>query len=321
MLARLALVVVLSASALACASAEEAYSEGMALEQSGDMVAAADAYATALERDRDLPNVAGRLAVAGREAIRQHLAAAEGLDAEGAALAYREADALVDRAAALGVPLDRPASFAADRDARYDAAVRSLTEAARRASPPSDAVALTNRARAFSMTDAQAEALDRVARDAYAAWVEADLSAGRYRSALTHADDGLALGASARLADLRASVLTLGALRAAVFPAEGDDDLFARDVSDVLYDEALVSNDPFVLFADPAAVRSWARRSRGLDLSDSPRRLAEAAHDLDADFGVVVAIRPLATRETRGEARRARPISNRAGERRTRSAS
>ncbi|WP_412062561.1 hypothetical protein [Rubrivirga sp. IMCC45206] len=302
MRSRLALTLLLSAAVLACASAEGAYADGMALEQSGDLVGAADAYATALERDRSLPNVAGRLAVAGRGAVRQHLAAAEGLDAEGAALAYHRADALVVRAAAVGVDLERPAAFAADRDARYDAAVRSLTDAASRAAAPSDAVALTGRARAFPMTDAQAVALDRVARDAYAAWAEADLSAGRYRAALTHADDALSLGASARLADLRRRVLDLGALRVAVFPAEGDDDLFARDVSDVLYDEALVSNDPFLLFADPADVRSWARRSRGPALSASPRRLADAAIDLDADFGVVVLIRPLATREVRGEA-------------------
>ena len=82
-----------------CASAEDAYVDGMEHETAGDYAAAADAYATALERDRGLPNVAGRLAVAGREAVRRWIAQASGAGPEPAAEAYLAAQALVDRAA------------------------------------------------------------------------------------------------------------------------------------------------------------------------------------------------------------------------------
>ena len=94
---------------------------------------------------------------------------------------------------------------------------------------------------------------------------------------------------------------------AAVLPAEGDDDVsegFLRDLTDVLAEDHLVGADPFVVLVDPADVRRWARgRRRGPDLSDSPRRLADAAADLGADLGVVAAVDRITEREVAGDAR------------------
>lgn len=298
----------------ACASAEGAYHDGMDLEVSGDYAAAADAYIRALERDPSLPNVAGRLAVAGRESVRAHLGRAALAGPEAAADAYLAADALVRRAGGVGVDLERPATFAADLDAALDAAVVDLTDRADGRLGAGDfagTVALLGRARAYRPTTAQAAALDDLARDAYVGWAEADLAAGRYRSALGRTEAALALGPSAAVGaeavlDLQAAILEAGTVVAAVFPAEEGDDLprgWLREVDDVLADDALGAPPPFVALVDPAEVRRLLRGPRRRDVSriGHPRIVADLARDLDADFGVAVEVGPLVRTETTGE--------------------
>ncbi len=310
---RIATLALIVAVAGGCASGKRAYTDGMALETSGDYDAAADAYATALERDPSLPNVPGRLAVAGREAVRQAVGRAPGLDPEGAALGYRRAQALVDRAAALGVDLRRPAGFETDRDAAYAVAVDALLDDAERAYAAADfrrSLDRVARARTFGPSPDRAEVLDGLALDTYQAWAQADLDAGRFRAALGHADAALALGLdparSARLDDLRDDIFDAGRLIVAVLPTEGGDlpEAFRRDLTDALADDHLRDAGPFVVLVDPADVRRWDRdRRRGPALSDSPRRLGRAAADLGADLGVVVVLSDVAEREVAGDAR------------------
>ena len=312
---RLSVVLLLALLAWGCASAKDAYVDGMEHETAGDYAAAADAYAKALERDRALPNVAGRLAVAGREAVRQWLAEAAAAGPEAAGRAYLRAQALVDRAAAVGVDLARPATFEADREAAVAAAITALYDDAETAYDAGDyagALDRVGRARAFRPDADWGRALDALAVDAHTAWAEADLAAGRFRSALARAGSGLALGPDADRASLldglRAAILDAGAVVAAVLPVEGEDDVtevFLRDVTDVLVEDHLVVADPFLALVDPADVRRWVRdhgRRRGPDLSDSPRRLADAAADLGADVGVVAVLDRIDEREVAGDA-------------------
>ena len=313
------LLLVLATLAWGCASAEGAYTDGMELETAGDYAAAADAYATALERDRTLPNVAGRLRVAGREAVRRDLARASTAEPVAAAQAYRRARALLDRAAAVGVEVERPATFAADHDAALAAAVEALyadAEAAYDRGAYLEAAADADRARGFSPAPDWAEALGALRVDAFSAQAEADLAAGRYRAALGHLATARATGPDAGRLDaieaLTAAVLEAGAVVGAVFPIEGDDadGPFARDLYDVLVEDELAGADPLVRVVDPAAVRRWDRERGRLepDLSDSPRRLGDATRDLEADAGAVVVLGPVSEREVSGEAstRRAR---------------
>lgn len=340
---RYALLVALSAALLgACASAEGAYRDGMDHEVAGDYAAAAEAYVRALERDPSLANVPGRLGVAGREAVRTWLAQAAASGPEAAAGAYLAADALVRRAAGVGVDIDRPATFAADRDAALDAAVVDLADRAAARLDGGDyggALGLLGRARAFRPTPAQAAALDRIAADAHVGWAEADLDAGRFRAALGRTEAALALGPAA-LADpeavyaLQAAILDAGTLVAAVLPAsDALDDLprgWLREVDDVVADEARGAGRAFLAYVDPAEVRRYLRDTRGWDDGrrgrvgggparprtgpiDSPRRIAEAARGLGADFGVAVEVGPLTWTETEGEPRDERARLRRGG--------
>ena len=296
---RSAFALLLAVAVWGCASARDAYEGGMEREVAGDYPAAADAYVTALERDRTLQNVPGRLAVAGREAVRVHLGRAAGQAPVDAARSYRAAAALVRRAAAVGVRVDHPASLDADLRAAESAAVDALADDARLHLDAFDypaALDVLSQARTFGPDAGQADALDGIALDAYDGWARADLASGRFRTALAHTEAALDLGGSPDVYDaLRLDVLDAGAVVGAVLPVEAADDVprwFTRDLFDALSEDALAGPpSPFVVLADPAEVRRWERRrgSRSpVELSDSPRRLGDAARDLGADVGVVV---------------------------------
>ena len=304
-----------------CATAKGAYVDGMQHETAGDYGRAADAYATALERDPTLRNVPGRLAVAGREAVREWTARARAAAPPESGLWYRTADALVQRAARLGIDLARPASFEADRDRAYAEAVAALTaraEAARQRGVFSEAIGTLAEAARF---DPSPEAQDRIVQirlDAYADWAEADLGAGRYRDGLAHADAALALAPEdPELRALVDAIRQAGTVVVAILPTEGDDvgTQFLRDLDDLVVEDRLTPAPEFVALVDPVDVRRWDRgQRRRPDVSDSPRRLAEAAADLDADLGVVVALRPIqeSTREREPRVESVRPNRGRA---------
>ena len=293
-----------------CATAKGAYADGMEHEVAGDYVAAADAYATALERDPSIRNVPGRLAVAGREAVRWRLARARVETPEPAAHEYQAADALIRRAGRLGVDLERPGSFDADLAESRRGAVAWLVGDADGAYSDGDyggTLDRLRRAEGFDPDPDRQRQIDRLRLDALLGWSEADLAAGRYRSALARADAAFALDPADDILDLRAAILDRGTVVAVVLPAEGDerDGAFLRDLDDVVMD-GLAPPPPFVAFVDPAEARRWDRRHRAdrVALSDGPRRLADAAEDLGADVGAVAFVRPITEASVVGEARR-----------------
>ena len=315
---RYAAGLLLAALAWGCVSAKDVYRDGMDREVSGDYDAAAHAYARALERDRALPNVSGRLAVAGREAVRRWVTAAGAADPVGAADAYVAADALVRRAGAVGVDLERPAHFEADRDAVLDGAVLDLlgrSDGRAGAGDWAGALAALDRARAYRPLPERRLLLDGRARDAHAGWAEADYGAGRYRSAYARTGRALALTppddpALDRLLALRDGVLDAGTVVAAVLPADAADDAvpgrLLRDLDDALAD-ALAAPPPFLAFADPAEARRAARRGRrDARWIESPRRAAGVGRDLGVDLAVALDAGPLVETETVGTEREGR---------------
>ena len=107
--------------------------------------------------------------------------------------------------------------------------------------------------------------------------------------------------------NLRDAILDAGTVVAAVLPSEGDDvdAVFLRDLDDVVVEERMAAPPDFVALIDPADVRRWDRRTRrrrAIDFADSPRRLADAASELGADIGVVVAVRSVEVGESVGDA-------------------
>ena len=294
-------LILLAVGVAGCVSAKGAYEDGLALERSGDVTAAAEAYVRALRRDASLPNVRGRLGVVGREAVARDVAAAASAGPAQAAEHYLSAEALIQRAANVGVDLQRPASFAADLDAALDRAVEGAHAAATRSLDGGDfeqAIRFLDTGRRYRPSPEWAAAYDATAGDAYYGWAEADLAAGRYRTALGHADAAVGLGASGLaegLDALRAEILDAGAVRLAVLPPErarGAGALprgFLTTLGDVLLDDAFARPQPFVKTAYPADARRLVREARDVDgRFENPRLLSGLARDLDADLGVAV---------------------------------
>ena len=289
-----------------CRTAGGVYTDAMEMETTGRMEDAARAYADALRRDPDIANARGRLVVAGREAVRQRLAAAEASGSRsGAADQMLAAEALVGEAANVGVSLDRPATFDADVRAACAAAVDALLDAGREQTGGGDyaaALGVLDRARTYRPSAERRQDLDEAARTAYGGWATADLASGRFRAALAHADAALALAAPGSadadaLQRTRADVLDAGTLFAAVFPAarprtpRGDalPDGFLRDVTDVLLDDRLAPPPLFVAFADPTETRRALRQRRD-DLGGNARLLAELTREVGADVGLVAEV-------------------------------
>ena len=310
---RPALLVLLAALAWGCATAEGAYRDGMDREVAGDYGAAAEAYVRALERDPGLANVAGRLRVAGREAVRRWTGGAA--DPVAAADGWLAADALVRRAGRVGVDLDRPAAFGADRDVALDAAVADLlgrADGAGRARDWSAALGHLDRARVYRPTPARQVALDDAARDAHAGWAEADADAGRYRSAYDRVGSALALTPSDdavldAVLDLRDRIVAEGTVVVAALPAEAVGRLprgFAREVDDALADALAAGPPPLVAVLHPDEARRDVRRGRGG--ARTPRSAAEAARRLGADLALTAEVGPLVETATEGEPREVR---------------
>ncbi len=219
-----------------CKTAERVYTDAMALETSGDVEAAARAYADALRRDGSLANARGRLAVAGREAVARRIATAGTASTRsGAADEWLAAASLVREAQAVGVTVERPASFEQDVDAACDAAVDALADAGdeRAAAGDADAaIGFYDRARQYRPTTQRAAELDRVSVDVLLAGGQSRIASGDFGPGLAlldrarryrpTADRQRDLDESARdgYADWSAADLAAGRFRAALGHAD-----------------------------------------------------------------------------------------------------
>ncbi|MEM1055123.1 MAG: hypothetical protein AAGI52_06325 [Bacteroidota bacterium] len=312
----------------ACGSARGAYDDAMEAEAAGDLPRAFDRYHTALRRDETIGTARDRLAIVGRQLVEGSLADATRAEPTRAADLYIQAEGYVSRAAEVGVPLDLPGAFDADRDAAFAAAVASLIGAAaeaRQTGTFSDALGLLRRADTYRPTEEERVALDDEARLIYTGWAEDDLARGRFRRAFSSTESALGFlapesEAALALRSLQAAIVAAGSIRVAFFPLETGSDTdgdrgpvgrtgtrppfgFVADLDDVLNDDHWTRPPLFVLSADPADVRRALRRERDAnDLFRNHALLSSLAGDLDADLGAAMEV--IGWSETEEEASR-----------------
>ena len=297
-------LVLLLALAACAPPPDELYNRGQQLELEGRYEEAADHYIRALEREPGMRKAQGRLHVVGGILIGRYLAeAAAAPDPPAAADAYLAAEALIARAAAVGVVLDQaPPTFDDDLARALDDAVEFLiAEGAGHLDAGRFDAALAAFAQAgrYRPSREQAEALRVFTFDAHLAWAEAELAAGRYRAAFDRAGAARPFAGGdrtpAEVDALQAEALDRGSVYAAVFPVEEDRGRgtaeaprgFLDDLDDLLYDEHWTVPPLFVRTADPIEVRRLLRRHYDPDdRLDHPRLTAELARDLRAQFGV-----------------------------------
>lgn len=194
-------------------------------------------------------------------------------------------------AAAAGVEAERPATFAADRDAALDAAAYTLLADAAAAVDARDyprALAALDALPRFRPSPARQAEARATRADALAFWAEDERAAGRFRAALAHAAAAAALGAD--VGDLHARILDEGAHLAVWLPATPDasgdyPEAWLRRLDETL-DEAAQDRDPFLVSALPDDVRRLARS--GTAPRSPLARAAWVAGRLDADFAVLV---------------------------------
>jgi hypothetical protein len=299
-------LLLLALAAPGCGSAEGAFRTGMDLEREGRFEEAALAYVKALRRDPELEAVRGRLAIAGRTAVQEHLTrAGASPSATDAADAYLAADRLIRTVRDVGVELDRPETFIRDMAGVLDDAVRILFDeglAATEAADYATAIQRFERASGYFPSAQRRTEIADAALFAYIAWAEADLAAGRYRNAIERTDAALAIAPEGSpdfdaIQNLRTDIFDAGTLVAAVFPAESPrrgDDLPAgllREIDDVLSDDHFRVPPPFLAFVDPSDVRRLLRDNRNVDgRMDNLRLTGSLTRDLQADLGVAVEI-------------------------------
>jgi len=297
-------VAVLAGWLAACAPPpDELYNRGQQLEIEGRYEDAVDHYARALERAPEMRKAQGRLHVVGGLLLDRHLqAAGAAASPTEAADAYRRAADLADRTAAVGVPLRLPPTFEADRLAAFDAAVENLLARgadALDAGRFQEALDAFARAGHYQPDAEQAEALATFSFDTHLAWAEADLAAGRFRSAFARAEAALPFLTPARTEadarDLQAAALEAGTVHLAVFPEEAargraTDAMppdFLGALRDVTEDTFWTRPPLFVGVADPAEVRRLLRRTLRPDgRYDDLRLTGDLAYRLGADLGV-----------------------------------
>jgi hypothetical protein len=225
---RLAAAAMLAAAALAaCASASKRYEQGLRMEQQGRPVDAAERYIQALKKDRSLADARARLQQSGDQAVADFLREADADEqaqrpAE-AADALARLDALRADAAGVGVQLAAPPDYPARRRATFDRAadqaVREADAAVQRRDYPEAVRWLDRAARQWEPGPAVRGRLDRTRYDALFGWAQAEMQAGRYRSAYDRAGQASALGLDngGMAESLRHEALRRGTVRVAVF--------------------------------------------------------------------------------------------------------
>ncbi|HSU16303.1 hypothetical protein [Longimicrobium sp.] len=225
---RLGAAAVLAAAALAaCASANKRYEQGVRMEQQGRNVDAAQRYIQALKKDRSLADARARLQQSGDLAVADFLREA---DADETAQRYAEAadalarlDALRADAAGVGVQLAAPADYLARRRATFDrAADQAVSEAsaAMERREYAEAVRWLDRAgRQWEPGPAVRGRLDRTRYDALYGWAQAEMQAGRFRSAYERAGQAATLGfdGNGMAESLQREALRRGTVRVAIF--------------------------------------------------------------------------------------------------------
>ncbi len=325
------LLLTLMASFVGCASAGKRYEQGAELEAMGQYAEASERYIQALGKDRTHVESRERLLEVGPKAIAEYvvLAVAEG-DAGNrtrAADQYLTIDALVSKAATVGVALSVAEEYHTDRRSAMQAAVDQLLDEGLIAEERrhfSDAMRSYDRADRYEANGEQRSRLFDASVRTAVDWAEADLSARRHRSALAHADQAVALLGgpdrpdAQRALELRAAALEQGTIFVAMAPLWRTDDAaqfltegFLAALNDELELHYWTEPPLFVGSVDPVAVRRELRRQRYNRTVLTPREASRAGRKLEADFLVTgeIGIFTLTERDVRREVRKARTRS------------
>jgi len=330
------LLVLLALTALGCASATKRLEQGMDMEMRGNYDAASARYVQALQKDPELVEARQRLVRVTDHAVGQHLQDADQWADRGdgvrAATEFRAVDGLVSNARTVGVRIGVPADYDARRREAYDQAIEGLlleSEVATTRGQFQQGVNAARRARLEFEPDAsqRAEALDREA-DVLVIWAEAELAAGRLRSAYDRAADVQALGAAPDAHDSAAHVmneaLAVGRIELLALPviAHAEDGKKRRGRDKIDFEKSVIAlgdletrvnaelargsfraPSPFVQLTDPIKVREIVRQAGGVEDGIRRAALGLMIRAVDADYAAWVELSGLEVTDYEIEAR------------------
>ena len=293
--------------ALACASAEKRYKQGLEFEAQGRYPEAAFHYAEALRKEPGLEPARARLRETGPLAIQDLLRRAQTAQSLGrhdeAAEHFLQLDRLLRESAAVGVTLDAPEGYASRRRAALDRAIESMLEAGYAAlARGSFNEALAAYARAgerYEPDPTQQAQLLRATFGAWLSWAEAEAASGHFRAAYERAQHaievpGIAGRDLARARQLQAAALARGSRHVVALPVDAGaytDRRMPGDLVPAFEDELTLeywTHPPlFIEMAAGAEVRQALRRMGFGNRTLSSRDAAFVGRELDADYVVL----------------------------------
>lgn len=319
-------VLALALIAAGCASANKRYEQGMDLEQQGRYEEAARKYIDALKKDRDHAEARARLREVGPPAVdgfleSAHLAAAADREPD-AADSYLRLDQFFAAAAAVGVPLPHPTEYADQRRAMFDEAIEALIDDGRASEDAAAWYAAKrsyDRAERYFPSTQQVDVLVNGLVRTHLGWCESEMDMGRYRSAVVHADEALALAGDYRsearelALELRATAIELGTIPVAVTPVWRTDDAarflpegFLSALNDELQVMAWSEPPMFIAVMDPLLVRRALRELRYHSTLMTAPEASRFGRDVGAELVVTadVEIFTVTERDVREEPRK-----------------
>lgn len=294
--------------ALACASAEKRYKQGLEFEAQGRYPEAAFYYAEALRKEPGLEPARARLREIGPQAVLDLLRRAQTAESLGqadeAAANFLRVDRLLRESAAVGVTLDAPAGYASQRRAAFDRAIAAALDgggAAIARGRFNEAIAAYARAAEhYEPGSTQQADLIQATFGAWLSWAEAEAASGHFRAAYEraqHAIDVPGIGGrdAARARQLQAMALARGSRHVVALPVDAGASAERRMPGDLVpaFDDQLTleywAQPPlFIEMAAGAGVRQALRRTGFGNRTLSSRDAAFVGRELDADYVVLV---------------------------------
>jgi hypothetical protein len=302
-----AVAVAVAVALAACASANRRLEQGVQMEQQGRPADAAERYIQALKKDRTLAEARARLQQTGDQAVSDFLRDADADQQAGryadAADALGQLDALRADAGGVGVQLAAPPDYASRRRDVFDRAAGQAVSEADAAVQRGDfagAVRWLDRAgRQWEPGPALRERMDRTRYGALYEWAEAEMAAGRYRSAFERAGLAAALSGydDGQAASLQREALRRGTVRVAIFPVgtlpqtrdRVPDDVIP-DLNDALSLDFWQRPPQWLDVIDPVAAGREARRHGYSRQALEPSQGAQIGRQMGARLVVVMAL-------------------------------